>query len=150
MLVNKPWKLVKKILCELSNTDWPHNSTTENSAMVQKKIKTGIDYILDFELTKYATHTAGGSRAWAIESKFDGGQNQSLVYNYVLYPFSVLILHWSHVHHCQEICYPTSRVFTLIVGLTHWGRDKMAAIFQTTFSNVFSWMKMYEFQLKFH
>ena len=27
--------------------------------------------------------------------------------------------------------------------LTHWGRDKMAAIFQMTFSNTFSWVKMY-------
>ena len=26
--------------------------------------------------------------------------------------------------------------------LTHWGRDKMAAIFQTTLSNAFSWMKI--------
>ena len=26
--------------------------------------------------------------------------------------------------------------------LTHWGRDKMDAISQTTFSNAFSWMKM--------
>ena len=34
--------------------------------------------------------------------------------------------------------------------LTHWGRDKMTAISQTTFSNVFSWMKMYEFHLRFH
>ena len=34
--------------------------------------------------------------------------------------------------------------------LTHWGRDKMAAIFQTMFSNSFSWMKMYEFRLRFH
>ena len=34
--------------------------------------------------------------------------------------------------------------------LTHWGRDKMAAIFQTTFSNGFSWIKMYEFRLTFH
>ena len=34
--------------------------------------------------------------------------------------------------------------------LTHWGRDKMAAIFHTTFSNVFSWMKMYELRTKFH
>ena len=32
--------------------------------------------------------------------------------------------------------------------LTHWGRDKMDAIFQTTFLNAFSWMKMYEF--RFH
>ena len=35
-------------------------------------------------------------------------------------------------------------------GLTHLGRDKMAAIFQMTFSNAFSWMKTYEFQLRFH
>ena len=34
--------------------------------------------------------------------------------------------------------------------LTHWGGDKMAAIFQTTFSNGFSWMKMYDFRLTFH
>ena len=34
--------------------------------------------------------------------------------------------------------------------LTHWGRDKMNAISQTTFSSAFSWMKMFEFRLKFH
>ena len=34
--------------------------------------------------------------------------------------------------------------------LTHWGWDKMADIPQTTFSNAFSWMKMYEFRLRFH
>ena len=34
--------------------------------------------------------------------------------------------------------------------LTHWGQDKMAAIFQTTFSNRFSWMKMCEFRWTFH
>ena len=33
--------------------------------------------------------------------------------------------------------------------LTHWDRDKMAAIFQTTFSNAFSWMKMCKFWLRF-
>ena len=34
--------------------------------------------------------------------------------------------------------------------LTHWGQDKVAVIFQTTFSNEFSWMKMYQFRLRFH
>ena len=34
--------------------------------------------------------------------------------------------------------------------LTHWCRFKMDAISQTTVSNRFSWMKMYEFRLKFH
>ena len=41
-----------------------------------------------------------------------------------------------------------SRHFTT-ERLTHWGRDKMVAIFQT-FSNAFSWMKIYEFRLSFH
>ena len=35
-------------------------------------------------------------------------------------------------------------------GLTHWGRDEIDAISQTTFSNVFSWMNMNEFRLGFH
>ena len=34
--------------------------------------------------------------------------------------------------------------------LTHWGRDKMAAVSQTTLSNAFSWTKMLEFRLRFH
>ena len=38
----------------------------------------------------------------------------------------------------------------LVVILTHWGRDKMDAVSQTPFSKAFSWMKMYEFRLKFY
>ena len=41
-------------------------------------------------------------------------------------------------------------MITGYTSLTHWGRDKMAAIIQTTLSNAFSWMKMLEFRLKFH
>ena len=37
-----------------------------------------------------------------------------------------------------------------ISTLTHWCWDKMVAFFQTTFSNAFSWMKIYKFQLWFH
>ena len=33
---------------------------------------------------------------------------------------------------------------------THWGRDKMVTVSQTTLSNAFSWMKMLKFWLKFH
>ena len=40
--------------------------------------------------------------------------------------------------------------WTLYQYLTHWGRDKIAAFFQTTFSNGLSWMKIFEFRLKFH
>ena len=38
----------------------------------------------------------------------------------------------------------------LIWWSTHWGRDKLAAIFQTTFSNAFSWMKSLVFWLNFN
>ena len=34
--------------------------------------------------------------------------------------------------------------------LTHWGRDKIATISQTTLSIAFSWMEMLEFRLDFH
>ena len=39
---------------------------------------------------------------------------------------------------------------SLLSLLTHWGRHKMAAVLQTTFSNAFSGMKMYEFRCRFH
>ena len=35
-------------------------------------------------------------------------------------------------------------------GFTQWDRDKMAAISQKIFSNVFSWIKTYQFRLKYH
>ena len=46
------------------------------------------------------------------------------------------------VSHCMHL--------SMRYQLTHQGWDKMAAIYQTTFSNAFSWMKRYKFLLKFH
>ena len=45
-----------------------------------------------------------------------------------------------------------NNVHSIIVAiiLTHWGRDEMNNISQTTFSNAFSSMEMFEFRLKFH
>ena len=37
-----------------------------------------------------------------------------------------------------------------VLLLTYWGWNKMAANFLTTFSNAFSWMKIYDFRLRFH
>ena len=44
----------------------------------------------------------------------------------------------------------TRQLATVCNTLTHWGRDKMAAILQMIFSDAFCWMKMYEFWLRFH
>ena len=45
--------------------------------------------------------------------------------------------------------YYSSLIFQEI-HLTHWGRDKMAAISLTKLSIAFSWIKMLEFRLNFH
>ena len=42
-------------------------------------------------------------------------------------------------------------IYTItVLSSSHWGRDQMADIFQTTFSNAFSWMKIFEFWIIFH
>ena len=53
---------------------------------------------------------------------------------------------------CNRITGPIqrSRLEGVRSVLTHWGRDKMVIIFQPTFSNAFSWMKMHKLRLKFH
>ena len=45
---------------------------------------------------------------------------------------------------------PVIHLEWLFGTLTHWDRDKMAANLQTTFSNAFSWIKMYKLRLRFH
>ena len=49
-------------------------------------------------------------------------------------------VHWRIIHAITTQC----------VNLTHWGREKMDAISQTTFWSAFSWMKIFELRLKFH
>ena len=52
--------------------------------------------------------------------------------------------------HCKSYPVMEKHCHGFKVILTHWGRDEMNNISQTTFSNVFSSMKMFEFRLKFH
>ena len=83
-----------------------------------------------------------------------------------IYTFSLTKIHWKrsfakccsfHLSlnvltgwHHSKLLMKSHTITQHLQVLTHWGRDKMAAIFQTTFSNGFSWMKMYEFRLTFH
>ena len=50
---------------------------------------------------------------------------------------------WMHTQHAIAM-------ISFLSILTHWGRDKMDAVSQTTLSKAFSWMKMLEFRLRFH
>ena len=59
-------------------------------------------------------------------------------------------------HQCgglvSSISHKTHMFTHLLLGIWMplWGQDKMATIFQTTYSNAFSWMKIYEFWFKCH
>ena len=61
-----------------------------------------------------------------------------------------LIHCWIHVYALWDFKISITLSALSDATLTHWGRDKMAAIFQTTFLNAFSWMKMFKFRLRFH
>ena len=67
------------------------------------------------------------------------------VFDYTIFRFtaSYLSIRWQYFN-------LVSNAYITYNALTQWGRDKMAAILQTVFSNDFSWMKMYKFRLKFH
>ena len=61
---------------------------------------------------------------------------------------TILIFAWWQLMEPRYASFNSRAAF--IHTLAHWGRDKMAAVSQTTLSNAFSWMKMSEFRLRFH
>ena len=75
---------------------------------------------------------------------------------------TLVICEYSSFRIGSDICLPWSERMPIcsyivfiscrrsVQTLTHWGRDKMAAIFQTILSNHFFRMKMFEFRLRFH
>ena len=64
-----------------------------------------------------------------------------------IYQYPTLQLWWEQTVGVVQI--PHVRLCWMLT-LTHWDRDKMAAIFQTTFLNAFSWIKMNKFRFRFH
>ena len=73
---------------------------------------------------------------WTLSNKHQRNSNQNVIF--------IQEMHFKMSSTtCQHFFSPQC-----VNPLTHWGRDKMAVIFQTTFSNAFSWMKMNEFRLK--
>ena len=72
-------------------------------------------------------------RVWC---KLDQGVDQIIEWPVIWDEMAVIRRHGN-----VEIC---------MLLVTHWGREKMAAISQTTLPNAFSWMKILEFWLNFH
>ena len=56
----------------------------------------------------------------------------------------------NRIYHDRGFSMPRDITGPQLNELTHWGRDKMAAISQTTFSIAFSSMKIFQLRLKFH
>ena len=51
----------------------------------------------------------------------------------------------------HKISYPfIEKKISVMQSFTHWGRDQMATISQTTFLNAFLLIKMHEFRSRFH
>ena len=79
----------------------------------------------------------GNGFSWAIE-----------VHNYNTH--NTPVLHLAVISLCGEIKINCYRLWAPFIDFNFpIGRDKMAAIFQTTFLYAFYWMKLYEFRLRF-
>ena len=71
-------------------------------------------------------------------------RNTTFIFFYFRYSFSIhKVEFWNDNSNWNAL----TRTHVL---LTHSDQGKMAAIFQTTFSNALSWMKMYVIRLRFH
>ena len=76
-------------------------------------------------------------------------QNRSI--SRLMMPWLATTLNRDMKPDAYKYLFPTEVItWQLWALLTHWGRDKMDAISQTTLSNTFFWMEMLWFRLKFH
>ena len=89
-----------------------------------------------------------------VGSVLSVGNNDFLMAVFIrkLYPWfsSKLCRSNANVTGYRSLLMKSTKMGLVVVALTHWGRDKMDAFSQTIFSSAFSWMKMFEFRLKFH
>ena len=92
-----------------------------------------------------------GIHRWSVDSPHKGPVIGKVFpcCDVIMRSFSTALWKWaSPVSMPLSISYLISKILTHYV-LTHWGWDKMAAISQTTLSNPFSWMKIFQFRIKF-
>ena len=91
---------------------------------------------------------------WKIDQRLRSWVRSKVKVTYTKHPTDAFPFHFTSIGLIIPEIWPKYLFFTLKKThpkfLTHWGRDKMAAICQATFSNTFSWMKMHEFRLRFH
>ena len=96
-----------------------------------------------------------GKRCWgSLSNKDPNSQRPSVVWSfsprhYWVWCFAILV----DLQYSGRLATPHRgwwATFHTYLWWTHWGRDKVADVFQTTFSNADSWMKTSEFRSAFH
>ena len=72
-----------------------------------------------------------------------GDMTASVKYATWMFRYALVTNAWDHCWHVTmaAICWYHFHIDFILRLLEHWGLDKMATIFQTTFSNAFSWRK---------
>ena len=68
--------------------------------------------------------------------------------NIYIYIYNFVSSDAQHQHDTTK-CETRVDLLVCIASSTHWGRDRLDAISQTTSSSAFSWIKIFEFRLKF-
>ena len=131
----------------MSTYDWPHpGASYTNNLLIAIQMWWKIQFANpNFSNPIAAIFAHGATAMLSCVQKFVAisSPGMELEWN----KFSIKFESWCIKHQWNR---SLVLVGAIITHLTHWGREKMAAISQTTFSNAFSWMKMDEFRLKFH
>ena len=139
--------------CHIVNSLWP------SDAIWHQRSWSTLVQVMAYCLTA-PSHQRSWSTLAQLNQWFVAWQRQAITGTNVLYhqrcsvEFTWEQFHkWINLIHniCSDITLP--KLLPHLSGaneLTHWGRDKMDAISQTTFLSAFSCMKMLEFRFGFH
>ena len=144
-----PYGWAGSLLCTVPYLPCPQTGTCNTIAKLVHMCK--LDVFRVCKQSSYIYWTENHKKCYLCCSEnfliLCNNKNVSILYHQVI----------DESHRLQIQCSPKSCLYNIAlksiktaITLTHWGRDKIAAISKMTFSNVFSWIKMYEFRLRFH
>ena len=127
---------------------WVGNSPVPGEFPTQRPVTRSFDVFFDLRLNKRLGKQWWGWWFKTLSRPLWRHRNGDWTH-IISYIFWIDI--WENIVELYFLLIPNECKWTSIYKLlTHWGRDKMDAFFQATFSNGFSWMKMYEFRKIFH
>ena len=151
--------IVLDIYCHLSISDCFHYNDIIMGTMASQITSLTIVYSTVYSGVDQIKHQSSAFLALALCGEFTGDRwipRTNGQWRGKMFPFDDVIMLWYSPLFAlvwDRFCSCSGEWFAVagsVEAIYPWGRDKMAAISQTTFSNAFSRMKMYEFRLIFH